>query len=237
MKDYFIFGSVSSADFFVYLYDFPLYETPEKRINKQTIPGKSGDLIIDDSGAFENRSAVCKCYETKSMEFVKQMRADLLRFSTYQRLENTREPEYYRMALCKSVKPDTIGSRSRQGTIEIEFDCKPQCWLKSGELPIVLTANAEIHNPTLYEAKPLIRVYGTGELGIGSKTVRIIKADGYTDLDCEIEEAFKDDASVNCNGNVEITDFDFPTLPAGDTGIRLGSGISRVEIIPRWWTL
>ena len=98
----------------------------------------------------------------------------------------------------------------------------------------ILTASGTISNPTLFEAKPLIRVYGTGKLEVGSETITISKgATEYIDIDCDIQDCYE--GSENRNGLVTLTDF--PTLASGDTGIKLGSGITKVEITPRWWTV
>lgn len=234
MKDYFTFGSISSADFFVYVYDFPFYETPEKRIEEQTIPGRNGELILND-GFFNGRSAICKCYEEKGMEHVKNLRAALLSMSSYHRFRITKEPDIYRMGVCKGVSLGSIGTRGKQGTIEIEFKFKPQCWLVSGERAIALTADSVLYNPTYFDALPLIRVYGTGTLTVGDVSVTINTADEYTDIDSEIKDAYK--GNTNCNSNIEINGYEFPSLGPGETKIKLGTGITKVEITPRWWTL
>ena len=62
----------------------------------------------------------------------------------------------------------------------------------------------------------------------------ITSADQYTDIDCEIMDAYK--GATNCNGNIRTTDNKFPVLRAGQNNITK-SGISRLEITPRWWTV
>jgi phage-related protein len=64
--------------------------------------------------------------------------------------------------------------------------------------------------------------------------VTISSADEYTDIDCEIMDAFK--GSVNCNSNIQTTDNKFPVLRSGDNNITK-TGITRLEITPRWWTV
>ena len=121
------------------------------------------------------------------------------------------------------------------GRFEIEFSAKPQQWLKIGEIVQTLSQSGRIFNPTPFASKPFIRVYGTGALGIGDQIVNIAQADQYTDIDFELEEAYK--GSVNCNANVELSGSDFPSIPSGAVNISLGSGITKVEITPRWWTI
>ena len=94
---------------------------------------------------------------------------------------------------------------------------------------MTLTEEGTITNPTLFTSKPLIRVYGTGTLTVGDRTVEITKVSSYVFIDCDLEECYK--GTVNCNGNVKVTDF--PVLPPGDTGIGFTEGITKVLITPR----
>lgn len=93
---------------------------------------------------------------------------------------------------------------------------------------------AELNNPTLFDALPFLRVYGTGILGIGSHTITITAADVYTDIDCEMMDCFK--GSENKNQYVQFSGNDFPTLEPGVNGFSF-SGITKVEVKPRWWSV
>lgn len=92
----------------------------------------------------------------------------------------------------------------------------------------------ELNNPTLFDALPFLRVYGTGILGIGSHTITITAADVYTDIDCEMMDCFK--GSANKNQYVQFSGNDFPTLEPGVNGFTF-SGITKVEVKPRWWSV
>ena len=91
-----------------------------------------------------------------------------------------------------------------------------------------------LENPTLFDALPFLRVYGTGILGIGSHTITITAADVYTDIDCEMMDCFK--GSANKNQYVQFSGNDFPTLEPGVNGFSF-SGITKVEVKPRWWSV
>ena len=91
-----------------------------------------------------------------------------------------------------------------------------------------------LENPTLFDALPFLRVYGTGTLGIGSHTITITAADVYTDIDCEMMDCFK--GSANKNQYVQFSGNDFPTLEPGVNGFSF-SGITKVEVKPRWWSV
>ena len=120
------------------------------------------------------------------------------------------------------------------GTFDVIFDCKPQRFLKTGETSQTFTGSGSLTNPTRYPALPLVRAYGTGTLRLGSTSIVISSNNSYIDIDCEIQDAFR--GATNCNGNITLSSGRFFALAPGYNGISM-SGITRVEITPRWWTL
>ena len=121
----------------------------------------------------------------------------------------------------------------RYGKAVLQFDCKPQRFLKSGEFPITISGSGTLYNPTGFTAQPLIRAYGTGEFSINGRSVTINEANEYTDIDCDIQDAYK--GVVNCNANI-VVGKEFPVLDSGRIEVSM-TGISKLEIIPRWWTI
>ena len=118
----------------------------------------------------------------------------------------------------------------------ISFYRKPQRFLLSGESAVVLTASGSITNPTRFKSKPFIRVYGSGVLGIGGTNITIASHSyTYMDIDCETGRAYYGVTSLD--NKVTLNAIDFPTLNPGANGISKGSGITRIEITPRWWEL
>ena len=119
----------------------------------------------------------------------------------------------------------------------MNFSVMPQRFLNSGEKAKTLTSSGKITNPTAQEAKPLLRVYGTGTFSIGPTSMQITAANTYTDIDCDICECYRDTMADNRNASVKLLSGGFPVLHEGDNGITLGSGISRIIITPRWWKI
>ena len=168
-------------------------------------------------------------------EFPKMCAFYSSRANKYYRLTDTYHAGQFRLARYKSgLDNPKVGKNNQFGEINMKFDCDPRRFLKSGEIPYTATSSDVMFNPTQFASAPLLRVYGTGTLTISGVSITITAADSYTDIDCELQEAYKD--SVNCNSNIVLVDGNFPTMPAGDNEISM-SGISRVEITPRWWTI
>lgn len=154
----------------------------------------------------------------------------------YQRLEDTYHPYEYRMArFISKMSVDTAGYMNRSGQFSLEFDCKPQRFLKSGEEAIEFTQNGILYNRTEFETKPFLRVYGSGAgtVGIGSNTITISAISEYVDIDCEIMDAYK--GAINCNSMVSFTN-DIVLKP-GNNNIAKSGNISKVVITPRWWII
>ena len=208
---------------------------PAPDITRTTVPGRSGDLIT-----FNNR------YENVDIVYHLGIVADfnenfsnfigfLLKSPGYKKLVDSYHPDVYRMAMVESSIAPEMTVRNREGLFDVAFNCKPQTYLISGDTATTFTSSGTITNPTPFKAKPLLRVYGTGSLSVGGRTISISTNSSYTDIDCDLQDAFR--GSTNCNGNITLQSGDFPELSAGSNTITLGSGITRVVITPRWWRL
>ena len=235
MDNYFTFNGHNSLEYGITISGSGTYNKPARVVERFKIPGRNGELTIDN-GKFRNVNITYECTIgrsfAKNMDYLFQW---LMSHRGYNRLEDSLQPDYYRMARVSGVPDPEQWANLIGGTFEITFDCIPQRFLKSGEEMREFTSAGTIRNPTLYDALPLIRVYGTGTLGVGSTTITILSADGYTDLDCDIQDAYK--GQLNCNQNIRLDSGSFPVLKPGDNGISLGNGITKIELTPRWWTI
>lgn len=229
----FEYNNVLSSDFGIYLSGSGTYNAPERDTEAISIPGKDGDLIVDNH-RFKNIKVKYPAFiREKFKEYTDEVRAWLLKDASYHRLEDSYHPEVYRMA--RFVGPMEFATRvlNISGEFDLEFDCKPQRFLKDGETPIYIEKPLTIYNPTQFEALPDIRVYGTGgTLFIGNVVMDLKEIDGYVDIDCELQNAMK--GTVNKNHTISN---EFPKLYAGENGVKFEGNILRIEIIPRWWTI
>lgn len=228
------------SDFGVHVSGEGTFTAPEKEFETVKVPGRSGDLHIS-SGRFANISVKYPAFifDDFSHAFA-ELRNFVLSRNGYCRLEDTYHPDEYRMAIFKGPMSPTV-TLLQAGTFDLEFQCKPQRYLKSGENPQTFTANGvSIYNPTSFESFPVIRIYGNGTLGVGDNTIVVKSGHGqsYIDVDCDLMDAYCD--ATNCNA---YTSFTTPsgksriTLTPGTNGLSLGSGISKIMIWPRWWML
>lgn len=235
MRDYFIFGGVDSRTYNAWIFEEMTFNGVVQDYEEQVVPGRYGTLMLDNHRA-NNVEHIYHVVIPASFETnYKNFRAALSAQRGYQRLTDSLHTDEFYMAVINfedGLEPEMTIERG-MGHFSVSFYRKPQRFLTSGETVTTLTASGTITNPTLFDAKPLMRVYGTGTLGIGSDSIQITAADSYTDIDFDIMEAYK--GAVSCNDKIRLTSVDYPVLPAGNTAISLGTGITKVEITPRWW--
>lgn len=236
MQDnWFTFDGVESVDFGAYIGGKGTFNAPSRSVNMLDIPGRDGALV--GTGSYLQNMQVT--YQTLIWQDFDENYANLREFllskEGYKRLEDTFHPDEYRMAMFTGPIEPELTRQYDMGKFDIVFSVKPQRWLLSGEKVKTFTASGTIKNPTLFRARPLIRIYGAGDVGIGAETITVTAADGYTDIDCDAMESYKD--SVSRNGYVRFSGNDYPTIGPGKVDITLGTGITKVEITSRWWTV
>ena len=229
--NYFVYGKINTNDYQLFIANKNQFDGGAKRTEVITVPGKNGTLSISD-GTFENVKITYQMYGKGDIrQNIAGLRDALGATSGYMRLADSMEPDVFMKA--RYSEPFTVKtSDKKNAALDIEFDCDPRKFLKSGEKVRTVTNNMTLKNPTFTTAKPLIRVYGTGTLTINSISVQITTANDYTDIDCEIEEAYK--GSTNCNNNIVLTNGLYPVLTKGTNTISF-TGFSEVTIKPNWW--
>lgn len=232
--NYFTFNNKMSSDFNVWISGSGTFNTPIREVESISVPGRNGDLHIDN-GKFANVPIVYPAFITDNFSAnFDAMKAFLLSQRGYKKLSDTYQPDYYRRAsFTGPIEPQMI-TLNRAGEFNISFDCDPRRFLKSGNRSVEIENNGTLKNSTLYTALPIIRAYGEGTLTVGDISVVITDDTAYVDLDCENQEAFE--GSTNRNGDITLTDGQFPVLKPGTTTISY-TGITSVEIIPHWWTI
>ena len=230
-----IFNNKSSADCRIQVAHPPGYAYPERDYTITHIPGRNGD-IIQDNGCYKN---VERTYEVSFdapnedfATYANSVSAWLHSTTGYARLEDSYEPNYYRMA---TYQESNIFENlyNQAGTATIVFECKPQRFLKTGDNTITIQNSLTIMNPTGFEAYPLFKVTGTsGVLTVNGNSITFASIDDFVILDCELQDAYKE--NINKNSTISGT---FPVLKTGSNTISWTGNISSVTMKPRWWTI
>lgn len=104
---------------------------------------------------------------------------------------------------------------------------------ENGSFKLKYTEDDTMANPTAFPSSPLLRAYGNGSFTMDGITVTITNATDYTDIDCDIMDCYE--GTTNRNNDVSFSSYNFPQLQPGDNQIDIVSGITVLEITPRWW--
>lgn len=230
--DDFLLDGWSARDHGVHFQKEIAFSEPTPNVENIKVAGRSGDVLIPD-GSFNNVTGTVKCYcLDKDVAFVvTAVNEWLLKDTGYRRLETFVEPDYFRLARVKhgvNLEP----RMNHMNPFTLDFDCKPQKYLKSGEWEKVFTASGKLFNPTPFPALPLITLHGSGSgsVTVGSYSISTTNCNELV-LDCEEQEAYRE--TTNANGTITGT---FPKLES-ESNISFSGGVTSVTIIPRWWTL
>jgi phage-related protein len=234
------FAGTSLGDVNIHVQRLSDYVIPERDVTHVSVPGRSGDLLIDN-GRYKNFPLDYSVYVLNRTDgVISSLRAFTGKladtFGSYQRFEDDKDPLVYGMA--KFVGPNTWTNYDNVGgESKLSFNFKPYWRLKSGETAITISAtDTKITNPTKFPSKPLIKVSGTaaGTITIGEITMTVNSLTDYLYIDCEEQNVYRL-TSENMNSCVELGDF--CEIPADNSRIYFTGGITSLEITPRWWTL
>lgn len=239
LLDGFLFGNTATWDFPFLKVEKPASSHfPARRYQTYTIPGRNGDLHVDE-GVFQNYIQSYQCwYYTKNMtnDDAHAIKQWLLAKFSYQRLVDSSDPDRYRLAkILDSVEIENRGNIV--GRFTVNFSCDPRSFSTHGDQPISVDRPTVLQNDG-FPALPIIKVYGTGDgtITVGAVTVELFSLSGDITLDCEMQNAYRDVGGVLENMNMHIYAPEFPVLAPGENPISWTGGVERVEIIPRWWT-
>lgn len=232
-----VYGGEASSDYGMVVSEAPTFERPTRKQTVYDVPGKNG-VIIYQQDAWNDVQRSYKVWLTASGEenlaaAVDAAEAWLNSQKGYTRLEDSFEPEVYRLAYYTGGV--NVANRLMQyGEAEINFTCRPERFLISGEQPITVSNGGKINNPSRFDAKPLIYIEGSGTVTItfGGATMSASLSD-YINIDCETMNAYRLPAE---NKNNQISG-NFPKLVPGVNTIGTTGSVSKVVITPRFYTI
>lgn len=228
------FDGKCSSDFGIYISGDSVFNAPVRDIKTVEIEGRNGSLIIDN-GRYKNIVVNYPVFiRQKFRTNANSVRQWLCSQIGYKRLEDTYNPEYFRLGRFSTPLNFDVHFLKSSET-NLSFDCKPQRFLKSGEYSFKMNKSGVIYNPTSFNALPIITIFGngTGVLNVNGTIVQVKSLDDYLILDSETQNAYKDTANKNNTINAE----QFPFFTPDENIITISGNITGLEITPRWWTL
>lgn len=227
------FNSINSLAYGVYISGTGVFNAPARDREMIKVPGRNGD-IIRDYGRYKNIEITYPAFIVRDFASnIRQWCNKILEPIDYVRLEDTYHPDEFRLAvLAQDLEVDPVAWLAA-GSFDLRFNCRPERFLKSGETATTFTQTGSISNPTDMPSKPLIRVYGAGNVTVNGTAITIASHElSYIDIDCDLQEAY----CGAVNANQYISALNFPKLDSGANSVVLAD-VTKVEITPRWWQL
>lgn len=223
MYSYFIWKGINSLDKNIMVNKLPDFEMPEANIEKITIPGRDGFLTQDD-GTYQGQIKPCECsLDNGNIDDI----SSWLTGSGEVTFSNEPNKKYKAVIINKIPFSKIIPIFHK---FIIQFDCQPKKY--STENPIItLNASGTISNPGSANSKPVIKLYGTGniDLTINNTAINLTNIDGYVTIDSELMDCYKDTVLMNNDMSGE-----FPELVPGYNTINWNGTVTKIEITPNW---
>lgn len=234
-------------EFGVYISGQGTFGAPDREYTFYDVPARDGSIL----GIGSKLNNISVSYEAGIVSNfdanIQALRSFLLSTIGYARLTDTYHPNEYRMALYEGSFSPNVEKSNEAAKFVLTFNCLPQRFLTSGEAVKSYTATGSLSNPTHFDAKPLIHVYGYGNFSI--------TASGYGGVQVEIANPSVSDFYIDCetmniySGSTNLASYvafrksgasqygvDAPVLRPGSNSItKSSSTITKLEITPRWW--
>ena len=221
-RSFFVFNDINSIDMGIIVNKLPPISKAERNFEEIEVPGRNGKLFIDN-----------KCYKsfTYQIECTLLPGVDIRKISTWLnglgKLTTSREKDkYYDVIIRNQI--DFVQVYRIFNEFVIEFEVQPISHsLETKEITLTKESDFYIEQST-YEIKPYVRLYGNGNitLTINNRNVILSNIDNYIELDCELEEAYKD--NENCNSKIECDEF--PEFSVGKNHVSWVGTVSKVII-------
>lgn len=239
---YFTYNGRSSADFGLHIEKKDVFSAPEYDAEFISIPGRSGD-IINPNRRFSNIKVTYTVFlARKNTAALASVLRDIKGWlysepDRYHELTDSYDTEYFRYGVISGTL-DIEEQLNKVGSFTVTFNCKPYKYSFAGQETVSADASElTITNPTAFESKPYIKLYGSGTVrlmimpdGQGTTTWVISDVDEYIEIDSELMNCFKDTVLKNDT----VTSESFPVLKPGENSISCAGNVRRIEIVPRW---
>ena len=241
---YFTYNGRSSADFGLHIEKKDVFSAPEYDAEFISIPGRSGD-IINPNRRFANIKVTYTVFlARKNTAALASVLRDIKGWlysepDRYHELTDSYDTEHFRYGVI-SGSLDIEEQLNKVGSFTVAFNCKPYKYSLAGQETVSADASElTITNPTAFESRPYIRLYGNGAVTLNisspdSTSLWTISAiDEYIEIDSELMNCFK--GTVLKNDTVKGAEF--PVFKPGVCTINCTGDVSRIEVIPRWCCL
>ena len=232
-----VYGGEASDDYGIVVSEAPVFDRPVRKTEVFNVPGRNGSILFQQN-AYDDVTKTYHCWVTEDFDRladkVNTISAWLFSKTGYQRLEDSFEPDIFRLAYYSGGN-EFSNRMLMAGEGDLTFTCRPERFYKSGENEITVSNGDKIFNVTRFASKPLIHIEGTGTVTVSIAGTTITAKDvvDYINIDCDRMDAYRL-TSENRNDKISGT---FPSIVSGQNTIAITGSVTKVTIVPRFFTI
>jgi len=223
MNPYFIFNNIDSTGFLT-IDKLPSIFKPAKDIQKIEIEGRDG-FLTQDNGSYKSIVKPVECW-IRNLSQIDYICSWLTGGGD---VTFSNEPDkIYKATIINQIEFSKIVQQFH--SFIFQFDCQPHSYSTSNDI-ITLTTSGTITNPATANAKPIIKVYGTGtiNLTVNSTAITLTNVVDYVTIDSILMDCYK--GTILKNNDMSG---DFPILAVGTNTINWSGTVISVEITPNF---
>lgn len=210
---------------------YPSIVRAEERIESVKIPGRSGEVYLQNSAAYDAYVKPCVCMIRPGVDI--STVADWLTGSGDVIFGN--EPNFaYEARIINSIPFDQIMRGRQHRTFEVPFYVQPLKKLATAESDIELTVSGgSVSNPGTATSYPQMTLEGTGNitLMVGQNITTLTGLTEPIILDCAAGIATDGTGTINAS---YLVGGDWPELVPGANVISWTGTVTKLTIKPRW---
>ena len=231
-ENYFIFNDFDSRDYGILVEEEPTIIKAGRKYDTVKIDGRDGFLLYDNGEVYDSFTLTIECNVEDGANIDEICKV----FNGYGQLILSSNPNrYYNAFIANQVDFGRVFRTWK--SFAIVFECQPYAYEIENTMQTYTFSDANrtvtINNITNTTSKPLITVYGDGEISmaINGEIINLI-VDDYITLDFDLENATK--GTLNRNNCVEG---EYTPFKSGINAITVSSLATRIEITPnfRWY--
>ncbi len=193
--DKFIFKNITSSDMGVYVKNkLAIVPRAEKNVEKINIPGKNG-CLFEDKNSYKDIPYSIECNTKKNVDINKIK--EWLNGSGELILSNNKDV-FYKAYIFNQLDIETMVRFFK--SFQIDFILQPFAFSREKFVKkfIGTVDTTMIITDATEKMYPLFKIYGSEEINItiNKESVKV-NPDQYITLDCEMQEAYKDNENAN----------------------------------------
>lgn len=220
---------IGGQDGTVYVAQMPSHKKAAMRRTEYYVDGRDGALHRDEG--YSNFSMTCRLLVLHGTPFIRQ-KINAWADGTGNLITSDDLSRCYRASVQDEVRfTRAVYNGEVCDEAEITFVCQPYMYEAVPEVKHFPADGNTIINATSATALPLIVVNGAGDcqLNIAGQDITIIgaRANVPVSIDCETGYIWSATGAMSMRG-------EFPELGIGSNNVTLGTGVTSVDITPRW---